>query len=177
MNFMKKNDRKRLLFKDYMLLEEIKNGKVSKIGDKIISSVGDFIPTIMLSFDKLIEKEFITDDCLITDKGSAYLEKYPYPKVKNPKLYDINEADIEYLKKLNDSKIDWTPSNKIAEKASMVFKIVRYGYAIAVKNRDGFKLSKDNVLPKVSIYMPNSRDRYYFKITKKGKDYLKSINK
>lgn len=168
-------NRTRLKFLEYKLLEAIRDGAKLDTTNKTITGLGSTpIPTIMEIANVLIERSFIKESG-ITIAGMLYLDNYPVPKVKYPQLFEMTSADIEYLNILKSSKHDWTRSIYLSKKSSMLFKIVRLGYAIAKKSGDKSKITKNEIVPKPSLTLSENRPRYSFKITKKGIDYLLSI--
>jgi hypothetical protein len=175
-------NRTRLKFLEYKLLEAIKNGANLDTQKETISGLdGKPIPSLMDVANTLIERSFITEkDYLLTEKGITssgilYLYTHPVPKIKHPKLFDMTSADVEYLKLLQSSKFEWTRAVHLAKRSSMLFKLVRFGYAVARKSGDKSKILKNEILPKPSLTIPENRSRYSFKITKKGLEYLLSI--
>jgi hypothetical protein len=167
--------RRRLVYIEYLLLKAIKDDCVVSIENKTLTGLDGKPTANALKAISVLSSKGLIDSDGITTKGKAYLEEYPLPKVKHARLFNMTKEDDEYLKKLTDSELSWTSSRLIADKASMLFKIVRYGYAVGMRNRNTEKLNKNAIMPTPSLSIPETRDQYFFKITKKGKDYLESI--
>lgn len=167
--------RTRLKFLEYKLLEKIQNGTKVDFKNNIVVKLSvdeKPIPSIMKLAQLLRDYELIDDFGNITYKGEKYLKTYPTPKVKHEPLKPMNDKDIKLLSELNDSKYEWTNSKYLIKKSVGLFKLVRYGYACGKKSDNDQKLHKDMIMPIPSLTIANTRSRYYFKITKKGKDFL-----
>lgn len=171
--------KRRLLYLEYLLLQEFylnDDLKIDLDSNMIVGFTSGVttIPSIMGIAQTLLNRGLITENG-ITDLGEKYLIKYPLPKVKYPKVYNMTVKDNNYLNILNDSSHNWTQSKHLVKKSSMLFKLVQAGYAIAKKSDSNNKISKNDVIPTPSIFVKQERTRYAFKITKKGKDYLSSL--
>jgi hypothetical protein len=177
---MNKSTNRRLLYLEYKLLSAVANGEVAfkKDNDTSIQFTkinGKPVPNAFKSAEMLVESGFVTADGTVTDKGINYLKDKPMPKVKHIKLVPLNEKEIEYLKILNNSKLSWTAGTKIAEKSSFLFKMVRLGYAVGSTDHGRTKLNKNDIMPIPDLVYPENRLIYHFKITKKGKEFLKDL--
>lgn len=177
---MKSNqERSRLKYLEYKLLEEVNSGASVDLKNKKVTNLSsgkEAIPTIFKIVEVLLKKNLISNEGKITKKGENYLKTYPTPKVKYEPLTKMSAKEVEYLQKLNDSKFEWTNSKYLAKKSSLLFKMVRYGYACGKRSGESIRLNKNEIVPTPSLTLSTTRTRYYFKITKKGKDFLNSLS-
>lgn len=173
------NSRKRLLILEYKLLKEIdnKNIKILKENEKLTLISEKKLANVAFDSLKKLENKNLVNEDGITNKGKNYLKNFPLPKEKLDKPKKFKKSDYLLLEKLDKAIAEWMPSIKITSKRDDLINLVRLGYAVGMKNRDGIKLNKDEIVENKSLFRSNDKNKYYFKITKKGKDKLKNKNK